>query len=113
LNKSKQLKVSKYSPSFNKAKSKVKLSEKLDICLSWFEEGNFVDLCIDVCNQFGHFYPSDIFGSSIKQRAIRELYAKGLIKKTLIEIYGVSYWRFEAKKVRKNMIKEQVNESSI
>ena len=89
MSRSKKLKVAEYSPSNNKAKGKIKLSEKLEECLRWFEEGNFVDLCIDVCNQFGNFYPSDIFGSSIKQGVIRELYAKGLIKKTLIEVYGV------------------------
>jgi len=113
MSRSKKLKVAEYSPSNNKAKGKIKLSEKLEECLRWFEEGNFVDLCIDVCNQFGNFYPSDIFGSSIKQGVIRELYAKGLIKKTLIEVYGVNYWRFEAKKVSKNMIMEQMNDCSM
>lgn len=113
MSKSKKTKVAKCNTSNNKVNDKIQLSEKLKEYLCWFEDGNFVDLCIDVCNQFGNLYSSDIYGPSIKQGVIRELYAKGLINKTLVDIYGVNYWRFQAKRVLKNMSKEQVNDCSL
>ena len=62
--------------------------------LRWFSLGHHMDVCIDICNQIGRLFPSDSYGQIIKQGQLRDLSAKGYLKKQLVEHFGISYWRF-------------------
>lgn len=72
----------------------MKISNTLIAHLRWFYAGHSIDICIDICNQFGKLIPSDPYGKLIKQGHIRDLLAKGYLNKVNVEQYGIEYRRY-------------------
>jgi hypothetical protein len=70
------------------------LPSKSASSLRWFANGYHIDVCIDICNQIGRFFPSEPLGIIIKQSQIQALLVRGFLDKELTESFGVSYWRF-------------------
>jgi hypothetical protein len=70
------------------------LPSKSASSLRWFANGHHIDVCIDICNQIGQFFPSEPMGIIIKQSQIQTLFVRGFLEKELRESFGVSYWRF-------------------
>lgn len=63
--------------------------------LKWFLEENQLDLCVELTNQFGKFFPQVINNMPVKKGVIRQLLAKGYIERSTVEVFGVSYQRFK------------------
>lgn len=72
----------------------VKLTTKLAFSLRWFSNGHHIDVCIDISNTIGRFFPSEPLGQIIKQNQLQALYVRGYLTKELTETFGISYWRF-------------------
>jgi hypothetical protein len=89
-----------------------KLSSNLACNLRWFSKGNHIDVCIDICNQMGQLFPSEPCGQAIKQGAIRDLSARGLLAKELIQSFGINYWRFSMSESGKNHLEEPKDDGS-
>ncbi|MFT5297201.1 MAG: hypothetical protein ACI9YH_003232 [Colwellia sp.] len=88
------------------------LSSTLTNSLTWFSTGHHIDVCIDICNQFGEFFPSESCGQTIKQGQIRDLFARGLLAKELIQSFGINYWRFSVSESGKNHLEEAKDDGS-
>lgn len=89
-----------------------KLHSKLASSLRWFANGHHIDVCIDICNQIGHFSPSEPYGNVIKQAQVQGLFVRGYLIKELIEIFGISYWRFSVSETGKHHFKEYTDACS-
>jgi hypothetical protein len=74
------------------------LPSKSASSLRWFANGHHIDVCIDICNQIGRFFPSEPLGIIIKQSQIQALLVRGFLVKELTESFGVTYWRFRISK---------------
>ena len=92
--------------------SPVKLASNLAFSLRWFSNGHHIDVCIDICNQIGRFFPSEPIGQIIKQGQIRDLFARGFLVKELIESFGISYWRFSVSDSGKQHFEEVIYDCS-
>jgi len=92
--------------------STAKLPSTLAFSLRWFSNGHHIDVCIDICNQIGRFFPSEPVGQIIKQGQIRDLIARGFLVKELTESFGISYWRFRVSESGKQRFEEYKNDCS-
>ena len=89
-----------------------KLTSNQATHLRWFSNGHHIDLCIDICNQLGRFFPSDPLGQIIKQSQLQALFIRGFLKREFIEIHRISYWRFTLSESGKQYFEEYKNDSS-
>ena len=71
------------------------LPSTLAFNLRWFSNGNHIDVCVDICSQFGRFFPSEPLGQIIKQGQLRSLLAKGYLLKETVYSFGIQYSRFK------------------
>jgi hypothetical protein len=79
--------------------------------LSWFARGHYIDMCIDISNKLGLFFPSDPLGETIKQGQIQALFVRGLLMKELTESFGISYWRFRISALGQQYVEAHKNVS--
>ena len=89
-----------------------KLTSKQATCLRWFSSGHHIDLCIDICNQLGRFFPSEPFGQLVKQNQIQALFIRGLLSREFTEISGICYWRFTVNESGQQCFEEYKNACS-
>ena len=87
-------------------------SSNLPYCLQWFLNGNTLCICIEICNRFGEFTYSTNETPNIKKGHIRDLHAKGYIKKDLIVQFGIAYWRYKVSKFALLNFEEYKNDCS-
>ena len=85
------------------------LPANLAFNLRWFSQGNHIDLCINICNQFGQLLPSEPEGQTIKKSQLQALLVRGFLDQALTNSYGISYWRIRVSDAGKKHFEEQNN----
>ena len=86
------------------------LPSNLLFSLRWFSQGNHIDLCINICNQFGRLLPSEPVGQIIKKSQIQALLVRGFLEQELTNSYGISYWRIQVSEAGKQHFEEHNND---
>lgn len=71
-----------------------KLSANQLTSLRWFYDGNYIDLCVDICNQFGELIPSNTSGATIVRGTLSALMVRGFITTETVYIFRIQYTRF-------------------
>ena len=83
-----------------------KLTANLVSNLTWFCAGHYIDLCVDICNQFGKFIPSEPDGKHIKKSQISGLLIRGYIAAETVFILQMQFTRFRVTTLGKQCIEE-------
>lgn len=89
-----------------------KLEFRLASSLRWFASENHMDVCIELSNQLGRFFPSEADGRLIKLGQIRDLAARGFISRALHNSLGVCYWRYTISELGRSTFKEYTDACS-
>jgi len=83
-----------------------KLAVNLVTSLKWFGEGHCIDLCVDICNQFGKLFPSEKLGQTIKNSHLSGLMVRGYIATETVVIFRIQYTRFRITSFGKQWLEE-------